>query len=757
MKSKRALSILLALVFVLTLLPAVSAPALAATEIASVSITLDAPAVGARPDYTAVFPSGAHYYSDAYNERDFRNDILWEDVTNGTEDVDPDSGVFLAGHVYKVWIYLTAEDGYEFSSSATATVNGQTVQARMSGSQLMVEYTFPPLPEEGIVASGILDSGVYWKLDDKGTLTYFGNGEVNAPLTDAQMDYHYFKDVIIEEGVTKYDVEYDDSDYTIPESITAKGHLTDFDVESEYHYGYHIGSRRLSNIYFQGAAPDSISYSSSEEVTIWYDPDMSGWTQELIDQLSQDPNITVKAAGSPVITSYGDVGYGEGSPAVTFSVEAEGKGTLSYQWFTRESGSSIWNEVTAASGKTADYAFTPSRELELFCRVSNYLGSADSPVMCLKKVIFSQPTDQTVYAGEEVSFSVRAGGMNGITYRWYYLEPGSSEWVEVSENGTSNTLTLTAYGRFNGRQYRCRVYGSTVDSSGCWHSYPAYSRAATLTVISASAPAITTQPSNRTVAVGEKATFKVVASGTGLTYQWQYSKNGTTWTDKAGATSASYTVTAKASYNGLYYRCKVSNAGGEVFSNKARLTVTSTAAPTITTQPANKTVAAGEKATFRVVASGTGLTYQWQYSKNGTTWTDKAGATSASYTVTAKASYNGMLYRCIVTNAGGSVTSGTAKLTVTVAKPVITTQPKAQTAAVGATATYKVVASGTGLTYQWQYSNDYGKTWHNKTGATSASYTVTAKASYNGILYRCRVKNSYGTVYSSGAALTVTG
>ena len=378
--------------------------------------------------------------------------------------------------------------------------------------------------------------------------------------------------------------------------------------------------------------------------------------------------------------------------------------------------------------------------------------------MYLRNVILSQPADQTVNAGEEVSFSVQAGGVNGITYRWYYLEPGSSEWVEVSENGTSNTYTFTAYERFNGRQYRCRVYGSTVDSSGYWHSYPAYSRAATLTVISASAPAITTQPASKTVAEGEKATFKVVASGDDLTYQWQYSRNGTSWTDKAGATSASYTVTAKASYNGLYYRCKVSNSGGEVFSSKAKLTVTSTAKPVITTQPANKTVAAGASATFQVAASGTGLTYQWQYSKNGgTSWTNKTGATSASYTVTAKESYNGMLYRCIVTNAGGSVTSGTAKLTVTVAKPVITTQPKAQTAAVGATATYKVVASGTGLTYQWQYSNDYGATWHNKSGATSASYTVTAKASYNGMLYRCRVKNSAGTVYSSKVRLTVSG
>ena len=363
MKSKRILSVLLALVFVLTLLPAVSAPALAATLISSVSVTLDAPAVGAHPDYTAAFPSGAHYYSDAYNNFVFRNDIRWEDLTNGTENMDPDSGVFQAGHVYRVWIYLTAQDGYEFSSSTTAAVNGQTAEASEYGSQLQVKYTFPLLPEEGIVASGILDSGVFWKLDNQGTLTYFGSGEVNASLTRAEMNYRSLEDVIIEGGITKYDVIYDDNDYDIPKSITAKGHLTDFDVESEYHYGYHIGSRRLSNIYFQGAAPDSIRYSSRVEVTIWYDPDMSGWTQELIDQLSQDPNITVKATGSPVITSYGDVGYGEGSPAVVFSVAAEGKGTLSYQWFTRDYGSSIWNEVTAASGKPPTIPSSPPGSL----------------------------------------------------------------------------------------------------------------------------------------------------------------------------------------------------------------------------------------------------------------------------------------------------------------------------------------------------------------------------------------------------------
>ncbi|MBO4677777.1 MAG: leucine-rich repeat protein, partial [Oscillospiraceae bacterium] len=228
------------------------------------------------------------------------------------------------------------------------------------------------------------------------------------------------------------------------------------------------------------------------------------------------------------------------------------------------------------------------------------------------------------------------------------------------------------------------------------------------TVVSTSpvaAPSITTQPKAKTVAAGAKATFKVVASGEGLSYQWQYKTSGSsTWKNKAGATKASYTVTAKESYNGMQYRCIVSNTSGKVTSSSAKLTVTAAvAAPTITTQPKAQTAAVGATATFKVVASGEGLTYQWQYKTSGSsTWKDKSGATKASYTVTAKESYNGIQYRCKVSNAGGSVTSTAATLTVTLPKPEITTQPKAQTAAAGETATFKVVASGTGLTYQWQ-------------------------------------------------------
>ena len=90
-------------------------------------------------------------------------------------------------------------------------------------------------------------------------------------------------------------------------------------------------------------------------------------------------------------------------------------------------------------------------------------------------------------------------------------------------------------------------------------------------------------------------------------------------------------------------------------------------APSITTQPDNATVKAGETATFTIAASGTGLTYLWQIDRNdGNRWVNIDGATAAIYTTsTVDISCNGFKYQCVVSNSAGTDTSNTAVLTVT--------------------------------------------------------------------------------------------
>jgi hypothetical protein len=256
---------------------------------------------------------------------------------------------------------------------------------------------------------------------------------------------------------------------------------------------------------------------------------------------------------------------------------------------------------------------------------------------------------------------------------------------------------------------------------------------------------ITTQPASQTVAVGQTASFAVAATGAGnLSYQWK--KNGIAI---SGATSSTYTTPATAlSDNGALFTVVVSDSTSSVTSSVLTLTVTGTpVAPSITTQPASKTVTVGQTATFTVTATGTAtLTYQWQ--KDGTAI---SGATSASYTTSATTtSDNGAQFTVTVTNSLGNVTSNAATLTVN-APPAITTQPTGQTVTVGQSATFTVTATGTAtLTYQWK------KNGSAISGATSASYTTPATTnSDSGAQFTVTVTNSVGNVTSNAATLTV--
>lgn len=109
---------------------------------------------------------------------------------------------------------------------------------------------------------------------------------------------------------------------------------------------------------------------------------------------------------------------------------------------------------------------------------------------------------------------------------------------------------------------------------------------------------------------------------------------------------------------------------------------TATPAPVITQQPQNKTVTAGQTATFSVIVTGAPtVTFQWK--KNGVAVT---GATLWYYITPATTiAYNGSVYSVTVANPGGSVTSTGATLTVNA--PATPTPSPVQTPTPTATAT----------------------------------------------------------------------
>ncbi len=88
--------------------------------------------------------------------------------------------------------------------------------------------------------------------------------------------------------------------------------------------------------------------------------------------------------------------------------------------------------------------------------------------------------------------------------------------------------------------------------------------------------------------------------------------------------------------------------------------------PSITLQPTNQTVNAGQTATFSAAASGDPApTVQWRVSTDGgATWANIPGVTSTTLSFTATSADNGKQYRAVFTNVAGTATTTAATLTV---------------------------------------------------------------------------------------------
>ena len=93
----------------------------------------------------------------------------------------------------------------------------------------------------------------------------------------------------------------------------------------------------------------------------------------------------------------------------------------------------------------------------------------------------------------------------------------------------------------------------------------------------------------------------------------------------------------------------------------------------------------------------------------------------------------------------------TATFNVTVNDAIkIITQPVDDSAPLGKEVYFNVEATGTGLTYQWQLSDD-GKNWRNSSLKTP-KYCVTLTKVHNNRRVRCVVKDKYGNKVISGTA-----
>lgn len=362
----------------------------------------------------------------------------------------------------------------------------------------------------------------------------------------------------------------------------------------------------------------------------------------------------------------------EGATA-SFTVTATGAVT-SYQWQVN-TGSGFSNISGATTATLTVPSVTPGMSgnqyqvLVYSCTATPISSTAATLTVNQLATISNQPAGSTLCEGVSNSFVVTAAG-TGLSFQWQKSSACGGTFTDIS-GATSSTLTLTNIATADAGAYRVVVTGTCNSvTSNC----------ATLTV---NIPlVINTQPQDVEICLPTNtANFSVTVTGTGLNYQWQESTDGgTNYSNIPGATSASLTINnITASFNNKRYRVMVGgNCSTTSPSSAAKLLVNSTV--NITTQP-QVTISACDQgdASLSVVATGASLSYQWQNSTDGITFSNigntgiYTGATSATLHISPLSLLlNNQFYRVIVSGVPcGSETSTNSKLIVN-GLPVVT-------------------------------------------------------------------------------------
>ena len=486
--------------------------------------------------------------------------------------------------------------------------------------------------------------------------------------------------------------------------------------------------------------------------------------------------------------------------------------TLSFQWQKSEAGDGV--SYSPIGGATTSTYTTPATTYDADygdyyrCIVSapgavNVTSSVAQSLVQRTINITSQPVNTTGAVGGTSSFGVAATTSDSdpgdITFQWQVSITGGASWSNVSTGTGGTTATYTTETLTTTQdeyQYRCLL--------SCPGATTIPSNAATLQVETVTV-VVSTQPTGQTVDETATATFTTLggvtmspvggnaasssfdtesfATPTGgggggfegqsshepsVTYQWEKSDDGVTFTAIGGATSASYTTgaTTYAVDNGDKYRCVINAIGAAVpvTTNEVVLTVERTYS--ITGQPSNTTANEGATANFTIATSTSSgaATYQWERSDDGgSNYSPVGGATSATYTTPTLVYANdgGDYYRCVASLVGSAADLTSTFAVLTVLRVItITTQPQSQAVIEGGTATFNIGASITSdvISYQWQKSVDNAVSWTAINGANLATYTTppTTYPTSPSEQFRCVLTNAAATtVTSSAATLTV--
>lgn len=219
------------------------------------------------------------------------------------------------------------------------------------------------------------------------------------------------------------------------------------------------------------------------------------------------------------------------------------------------------------------------------------------------------------------------------------------------------------------------------------------------------------------------------------TFTWQYSADGSTWTDISGSNTQGPLSTAPSISANTYYRRFVRSKVCTAISSTDTITVTGKmVGGSIAATQSNvcKGLVPGEIQSTAPANGGTGsnLTYQWQSSLDGSTWTDIASATGLNYQPGAQ--NVDMFFRRRATNGTGNCDTtyaGPVQITLYQTLNPGSIQSGDTTVCDGSTVRVRSIAAASNgapaYTYTWQQSLSPFTNWTDIASSDSLNITLT--------------------------------
>ncbi len=217
-----------------------------------------------------------------------------------------------------------------------------------------------------------------------------------------------------------------------------------------------------------------------------------------------------------------------------------------------------------------------------------------------------------------ISSAAAVGGSGSFTYQWYKNEgSGYSLWAAAG-SGLNPIVAMTT---------GADVYRKATDPSTGW---TANTNPVTITVGVAINTSYTLNVTTTPICSGSSVVMSITGSQSGFTYQLRNDANNSVVTTKAGTGSMlsfnEITPASSTTYNVLAIE-NATSCSAELSSTKTIVVEYPITSNSIITTDADVCSGSG----FSIngsAAQGTGITYQWQKSTNGTTFANISGQTN---------------------------------------------------------------------------------------------------------------------------------